>query len=116
MFLDLISALFVFVMAASANPGGHSNVSNGGNSNGGGAEKANGGVVSGPENSAVEPTQGVLRHNPGISLDWTAEEQSTLEDLLAKSVSGFLICLFLICACECEMLLFSCVGIAKVLV
>lgn len=84
-------------MAASANPsaGGHSNISNGGNtgnSNGGGPEKANGGGggVSATENSAVEPTQGGLRHNPGISLDWTPEEQSTLEDLLAKLASGFL--------------------------
>lgn len=76
-------------MAASANPsaGGHSNISNGNNnnSNGGGQENANGaGGLSATENSVGEPTQGALRHNPGISLDWTPEEQSTLEELLAK--------------------------------
>ncbi|KAH6765770.1 histone H2A deubiquitinase [Perilla frutescens var. hirtella] len=78
-------------MAASTNPsaGGHSNITNGantGNGNGGGQEKANGGV-SVTENSAVEPTPRGLRHNPGISHDWTPEEQSMLEDLLAKYAS-----------------------------
>ncbi|KAJ7947473.1 Histone H2A deubiquitinase (DUF3755) [Quillaja saponaria] len=29
----------------------------------------------------------VMRHNPGIDVDWTAEEQATLEDGLAKYVS-----------------------------
>ncbi|KAG8371625.1 hypothetical protein BUALT_Bualt13G0107700 [Buddleja alternifolia] len=88
-------------MAASAN-GGHSNTSNGnnnnnnnnsGNSNGGARqENANGGSGGGggvpaTENSVVGPNQPSLRHNPGISLDWTTEEQSTLEDLLAKYAS-----------------------------
>ncbi|XP_011089573.1 uncharacterized protein LOC105170494 isoform X1 [Sesamum indicum] len=77
-------------MAASANPssGAHSNASNGnnnsGNSKGGGQENANGGGLSATENSVVGPTQAALRHNPGLSVDWTPEEQSILEDLLVK--------------------------------
>ncbi|KAL1541001.1 hypothetical protein AAHA92_25275 [Salvia divinorum] len=68
-------------MAASANPSAaaHSNISNGANS---GSSKG-----SAKENSAVEPNQRGLRHNPGLSLDWTTEEQSKLEDLLAKYAS-----------------------------
>ncbi|KAL0460402.1 UNVERIFIED_CONTAM: hypothetical protein Slati_0667400 [Sesamum latifolium] len=82
-------------MAASANPssGAHSNASNGnnnsGNSKGGGQENANGGGggLSATENSVVGPTQAALRHNPGLSVDWTPEEQSILEDLLVKYAS-----------------------------
>ena len=33
-----------------------------------------------------------MKHNPGISLDWTAEEQAILEDGLSKSVSYFFLC------------------------
>ncbi|XVF21228.1 hypothetical protein REPUB_Repub12eG0072500 [Reevesia pubescens] len=32
-------------------------------------------------------TQSALRHNPGISFEWTPDEQSMLEDLLAKYAS-----------------------------
>ncbi|KAG6403523.1 hypothetical protein SASPL_135747 [Salvia splendens] len=79
-------------MAASANPSApaNSNVSNGANSansKGATSDKANGGGASAKENSAVEPNQRGLRHNPGLSLDWTTEEQSKLEDLLAKYAS-----------------------------
>ncbi|KZV32204.1 hypothetical protein F511_29779 [Dorcoceras hygrometricum] len=83
-------------MAASASPSGGQCDNNNGNTNngncsGGGPENANGdangGGVSLPENSAVGLAQTTLRHNPGISLDWTPEEQSTLEDLLAKYAS-----------------------------
>ncbi|KAL8516500.1 hypothetical protein ACS0TY_014952 [Phlomoides rotata] len=81
-------------MAASANPaaGGHSNISNGGNnsgnSNGGGPEKANGGGgLSTTENSVAKPALRGLVHNPGISLAWTPEEQSTLEELLLEYTS-----------------------------
>ncbi|KAK4419759.1 hypothetical protein Salat_2388800 [Sesamum alatum] len=76
-------------MAASTNPsGGHSNGnSNNGNSNGGVQENANGGSLSATENSVAGPSQSALRHNPGLSLDWTPEEQSMLEDLLAKYAS-----------------------------
>ncbi|KAL6563542.1 hypothetical protein OROGR_002501 [Orobanche gracilis] len=79
-------------MAAGANPssGVHSNACNGNNnsgkSNGGVKENANGASgVSATEYSMVGPTQAALRHNPGLSLDWTPDEQSMLEDLLAKS-------------------------------
>ncbi|KAK4408743.1 hypothetical protein Sango_0455300 [Sesamum angolense] len=82
-------------MAASANPssGAHSNASNGNNNSGnskggGGQENANGGGgLSATENSVVGPTQAALRHNPGLSVDWTPEEQSILEDLLVKYAS-----------------------------
>ncbi|KAI3450159.1 hypothetical protein Pfo_006824 [Paulownia fortunei] len=76
-------------MAASANPSGvHSNGNNNnGNSNSGVLENANGGSLSATENSLAGPTQTALRHNPGLSLDWTPEEQSTLEDLLTKYAS-----------------------------
>ncbi|XP_073145160.1 uncharacterized protein [Henckelia pumila] len=86
-------------MAASATPSGGQSDNNNGNTNGGNrsgggkenangdAVKSNGGGLSVTENSAVGPAQTTLRHNPGISLDWTPEEQSTLEDLLAKYAS-----------------------------
>ncbi|XAR71099.1 hypothetical protein NMG60_11028209 [Bertholletia excelsa] len=37
-----------------------------------------------PENSAAVPT---LKHNPGLSTEWTAEEQSILEEGLTKYAS-----------------------------
>ncbi|XP_021907170.1 uncharacterized protein LOC110821590 isoform X2 [Carica papaya] len=39
------------------------------------------GAAAGPDNSQ---TIAALRHNSGISVEWTSEEQSILEDLLAK--------------------------------
>ncbi|VFR00658.1 unnamed protein product [Cuscuta campestris] len=75
-------------MAASANaaPGsGNENSSNGQEA----AGNANGASVNGlsvPENSVLGPTQAALRHNPGISVEWTPEEQSLLEELLATYV------------------------------
>ncbi|XP_022847093.1 uncharacterized protein LOC111369708 isoform X2 [Olea europaea var. sylvestris] len=80
-------------MAASANPSaGHSNGNNDNNShsNGGGQENANGGATSsngGQENSMARSTQAALRHNPGLSVNWSTEEQSTLENLLTKYAS-----------------------------
>uniref|UniRef100_A0A5B6ZX97 Myb-like domain-containing protein n=1 Tax=Davidia involucrata TaxID=16924 RepID=A0A5B6ZX97_DAVIN len=68
-------------MAASANPSGNNQE---GSSNGNGATN-NGTSV--PENSVVGPTQAALRHNPGLSVEWTADEQSLLEDLLNKYAS-----------------------------
>lgn len=70
-------------MAASANnPSGDGNTNNNNNGN----SNRNGTV---PENTSGSGSgvsaQTSLRHNPGISLDWTPEEQSTLEDLLTKS-------------------------------
>ncbi|CAN4093530.1 unnamed protein product [Withania somnifera] len=68
-------------MAASANPPAGNNSGQEGASNGNGAT-SNG--LSVPENSVVGPTQAALRHNPGLSVDWTPDEQSLLEELLAK--------------------------------
>lgn len=85
-------------MAASANPaaGGHSNGgNNNGNSNGGGPENANGGGgLSTTENSVMVPTLRVrgLKHNPGISVDWTPEEQSKLDELLVEYAPDLIIC------------------------
>ncbi|CAK9137479.1 unnamed protein product [Ilex paraguariensis] len=70
-------------MAASANPSGNNQE---GTSNGNGATN-NGGGVAVPENSVVGPIQAALRHNPGISVEWTPEEQSLLEELLSKYAS-----------------------------
>lgn len=72
-------------MAASANPAGnnnHQHQEGGSTSNGNGA---NG--ISVPENSVVGPTQNALRHNPGLAVEWTPDEQSVLEDLLSKYTS-----------------------------
>ncbi|GAV68402.1 DUF3755 domain-containing protein, partial [Cephalotus follicularis] len=44
----------------------------------------NGGIPSLDTNSQ---TQAALKHNPGISVDWTPDEQSTLDDFLAKYAS-----------------------------
>ncbi|GAA0141489.1 hypothetical protein LIER_02622 [Lithospermum erythrorhizon] len=60
-------------MAASADPSGDSGESN---ENGNGTSRYN--AVSVPDNSVP------LRHNPGISVTWTPQEQSILEELLAK--------------------------------
>lgn len=70
-------------MAASANPSGvnrnGSNNNNNANSSGAVPENTSGSGV-----SLAAPAQTALRHNPGLSLDWTTEEQSMLEDLLSK--------------------------------
>ncbi|KAL3653222.1 hypothetical protein CASFOL_002903 [Castilleja foliolosa] len=71
-------------MAASANPSGadRNGSNNKGNSKSGVQEIANGAGLPATENSQTS-----LRHNPGLSRDWTPEEQSTLEDLLTKYAS-----------------------------
>ncbi|CAA7050948.1 unnamed protein product [Microthlaspi erraticum] len=61
--------------AAATNGAAVNSVENGGNTGGSGAAADN------------SQTIGALRHNPGISVDWTQEEQSLLEDLLAKYAS-----------------------------
>ncbi|KAM7496313.1 hypothetical protein LguiA_020727 [Lonicera macranthoides] len=71
-------------MAASANQNNGNNQE--GSSNGNGAAANNNGI-SVPENSVVGPTQAALRHNPGLSVEWTPDEQALLEDLLAKFAS-----------------------------
>ncbi|CAF2126695.1 hypothetical protein BRARA_C03217 [Brassica rapa] len=80
-------------MAASANPPGN-------NQEGSSAAQkvtssspaANGAAVKSVDNggnTTVDNSETIsaLRHNPGISVDWTHEEQSLLEDLLAKYAS-----------------------------
>ncbi|XP_010551990.1 PREDICTED: uncharacterized protein LOC104822454 [Tarenaya hassleriana] len=93
-------------MAASANPsegnrGGSSAVaaaaqkvssSSAATANGAAADSANNGENSGRSSGGAaaadtSPTITALRHNPGISVDWTTEEQALLEDLLAKHTS-----------------------------
>lgn len=64
-------------MAASADPSGDSGDSNDGNNNN--VNGANG--VGVPDNSVP------LRHNPGISVVWTPEEQSILDELIVKYAS-----------------------------
>lgn len=68
-------------MAASANPPAGNNSGQEATGNGNGATTNS---LSVPENSVVGPTQAALRHNPGLSVDWTPDEQSLLEELLAK--------------------------------
>ncbi|KAK2651253.1 hypothetical protein Ddye_018742 [Dipteronia dyeriana] len=46
---------------------------------------SNGGNSSGAD--CLQTTTAALRHNSGISLEWTPEEQSTLEELLSKYAS-----------------------------
>lgn len=66
-------------MAASANPSGDNNQQEG-------VSSGNGNGISVPDNSVVGPSQAALRHNPGLCVDWTPDEQTLLQDLLAKSV------------------------------
>lgn len=40
--------------------------------------------ISVPDDSVVGPTQAALRHNPGLSVQWSSDEQSLLEELLSK--------------------------------
>ncbi|KAG5514911.1 hypothetical protein RHGRI_036080 [Rhododendron griersonianum] len=71
-------------MAASANPSGNNQQESSRNGNG---AAANDGGSAPHENSAVAATQAALRHNPGISVEWTTDEQSLLEELLTKYAS-----------------------------
>ncbi|KAL6978944.1 hypothetical protein U1Q18_020611 [Sarracenia purpurea var. burkii] len=66
-------------MAASANPS-ENNQEVSGNGNG----VINNGSSVPPDNAMVGPTQAALRHNPGLAVEWTADEQSLLEELLTK--------------------------------
>lgn len=74
-------------MAASANPTGKQEASHGtrattSNSFNNGVNPSNGGAAE--SSMSMGPTQAALRHNPGLAVEWTAEEQSILEDLLTK--------------------------------
>ncbi|XP_042507537.1 uncharacterized protein LOC122083718 [Macadamia integrifolia] len=74
-------------MAASANPSGNQEGSHGTSSyndvaSGGNPCNGNSGAVA--ENSGLAHT---LKHNPGLATDWTVEEQSILDEGLAKYAS-----------------------------
>ncbi|KAJ4963483.1 hypothetical protein NE237_023422 [Protea cynaroides] len=74
-------------MAASANPSGNQEGSNGTSSYNGvtsGGNPSNGNSGAAVESSGLAHT---LKHNPGLSTEWTAEEQSILDEGLAKYAS-----------------------------
>ncbi|CAN7002561.1 hypothetical protein BRARA_E03194 [Brassica rapa] len=82
-------------MAASANPSGNNQEGSSAaaqkvSSSSAAAAATNGAAVNSVDNGGTvdnSQTISALRHNPGISVDWTHEEQSLLEDLLAKYAS-----------------------------
>ncbi|KVI03753.1 Homeodomain-like protein [Cynara cardunculus var. scolymus] len=74
-------------MAASANPSANNN---GSTSNGNDTNTTtinNGGRSSVPENSGVGPSQRALKHSVDLSVQWSSDEQSLLEELLVKYAS-----------------------------
>lgn len=77
-------------MAASANPSGNQEGSNAASSFGGGGGGGGGGTVRNPSNgnsAAAAENSGsaqAMKHNPVLALEWSAEEQSILEDGLSK--------------------------------
>lgn len=76
-------------MAASANPPGNNQEGTSAAqkvTSSSPAAATNGAVDNGGNKAAADNSETIsaLRHNPGISVDWTHEEQSLLEDLLAK--------------------------------
>ncbi|KAF2586659.1 hypothetical protein F2Q70_00037626 [Brassica cretica] len=82
-------------MAASSNPTEGSSAAEKISSSA--AAATNGGAVNSVENGGMDNSETIsaLRHNPGISVDWTLEEQSLLEDLLANLCQN-LVALFLL--------------------
>ncbi|KAL1211985.1 hypothetical protein V5N11_023955 [Cardamine amara subsp. amara] len=83
-------------MAASANPSGNNQEGSSATQkvSSSSATATNGAAVNSVDNggntgAAADNSQTIsaLRHNPGISTDWNHEEQSLLEDLLAKFAS-----------------------------
>ena len=89
---EFLSQQIGLLMAASANPSGNNQEGSSAAAqkvSSSSAAAANGAAVNSVDNglnSAVDNSQTIsaLRHNPGISVDWTHDEQSLLEDLLAK--------------------------------
>lgn len=81
-------------MAASSNPTEGSSAAEKISSSA--AAATNGGAVNSVENGGMDNSETIsaLRHNPGISVDWTLEEQSLLEDLLAKYSLSLSTCIF----------------------
>ncbi|RRT81764.1 hypothetical protein B296_00020513 [Ensete ventricosum] len=84
-------------MGASANPSGNPDGANGGPLRPGGAggvsdEGGAGSSVPGnPSNGATPGPAQALKHNPGLSIEWSAEEQTILEEGLSKYASGSII-------------------------
>ena len=74
------------LMAASANPTEGSSAAEKISSSSAVAATNGAAAVKSVENGGMDNSETIsaLRHNPGISVDWTLEEQSLLEDLLAK--------------------------------
>lgn len=77
-------------MAASANPSGNQHHQEQSSFNGGGggpaASTSNGNSGQVHDNSG---TGSAMKHNPGISTDWTAEEQAILDNGLTQLVNSF---------------------------
>ena len=73
-------------MAASANPTGNNQEGSSNQKVTASPPPANGVTFTGNTSAAavLADTQSSLRHNPGISVDWNPDEQSILEDFLAK--------------------------------
>ncbi|OAY82991.1 hypothetical protein ACMD2_16594 [Ananas comosus] len=74
---------------AHGGPGPSSSVQGGGGGGGGGGAAANGNPRNGCVAAAVgnSATAQALKHNPGISLEWSAEEQAMLEKRLNEYAS-----------------------------
>lgn len=71
-----------------ANPSGtHQEPGQSSSSFNGGGNPSNGNVVPASENSGppagAVATAAAMKHNPGIAMDWTPEEQSVLEEGLS---------------------------------
>jgi hypothetical protein len=64
-----------------ANPSGNHQEASSSSFNG---HVAAGGNPSNGNSGAPPPENHIMKHNPGISLDWTADEQTILEDGLLK--------------------------------
>ncbi|KAJ6825177.1 uncharacterized protein M6B38_378930 [Iris pallida] len=68
-------------MGTKSNPSGDQEAANGGGG-GGGAGAANGNEAAGA--GGCSSTAQALKHNPGLSMEWTSEEQAILEEGLSK--------------------------------
>nr|XP_018686890.1 PREDICTED: uncharacterized protein LOC103997473 isoform X1 [Musa acuminata subsp. malaccensis] len=85
-------------MGASANPSGNPDGANGGPLSGGGGGGGGGASVPGnPSNgtmaagAAVAGPAQALKHDPGLSIEWSSEEQTILEEGLSKYASESII-------------------------
>ncbi|CAL9135293.1 unnamed protein product [Musa textilis] len=85
-------------MGASANPSGNPDAANGGPLPGGGGGGGGGGasVPGNPSNgtlaaAVVAGSAQALKHNPGLSIEWSTEEQAILEEGLSKYASESII-------------------------